>query len=29
MTGPFRVSLLNSTVSLNDYDGKGGLGFIS
>jgi hypothetical protein len=29
MTGPFRGSLLNSTVSLNDCDGKGGVGFIS
>jgi hypothetical protein len=28
MTGPFRGSLLNSTVSLNDCDGKGGVGFI-
>jgi hypothetical protein len=32
MTDPFRgslVSLLNSTVSMNDCDGKGGVGFIS
>ena len=32
MTDPFRgslVSLLNSTVSMNDCDSKGGVGFIS
>jgi hypothetical protein len=29
MTGPIRGSLLNSTVNLNDCDGKGGVGFIS
>jgi hypothetical protein len=28
MTGPFRACLLNSTVSMNDCDGKGGVGFI-
>jgi hypothetical protein len=28
-TDPFRGSLLNSTVSMNDCDGKGGVGFIS
>jgi hypothetical protein len=31
MTDPFRGSLfwVNSTVSMNDCDGKGGVGFIS
>jgi hypothetical protein len=29
MTDPFRGSLPNSTVSMNDCDAKGGVGFIS
>jgi hypothetical protein len=29
MTDSFRGSLLNSTVSMNDCDGKGGVGFLS
>jgi hypothetical protein len=29
VTDPFRGSLLNSTMSLNDCDGKGGVGLIS